>query len=103
MKIVPSRECAPGIGRERRRYDRQSSAPVGEHFWAAAEFLAHFAHTEVSNGRTETLNLKIKNTKRTARGFRNFGNYRLRLLLNPGRIQNHQTSRIRIRRPGLVA
>ena len=50
------------------------------------------------------LNLKIKNTKRTARGFRNFGNYRLRLLLNHGRIQNnHQTSRIRTRRPSLVA
>jgi hypothetical protein len=37
-------------------------------------------------------------------GFRNFGNYRLRLLLNHGRIQNnHQTSRIRTRRPSLVA
>ncbi len=67
------------------------------HTWRA-EFLAHFAHTDVSNGPTESLNLKIKNTKRTARGFRNFGNYRLRLLLNHGRIQNnHQTSRIRTR------
>ena len=73
------------------------------HTWRA-EFLAHFAHTNVSNGPTESLNLKIKNTKRTARGFRNFGNYRLRLLLNHGRIQNnHQTSRIRTRRPSLVA
>jgi transposase len=73
------------------------------HTWRA-EFLAHFAHTDVSNGPTEALNLKIKNTKRTARGFRNFGNYRLRLLLNHGRIQNnHQTSRIRTRRPSLVA
>lgn len=73
------------------------------HTWRA-EFLAHFAHTDVSNGPTESLNLKIKNTKRTARGFRNFGNYRLRLLLNHGRIQNnHQTSRIRTRRPSLVA
>ncbi len=69
-----------------------------------AEFLAHFAHTDVSNGPTESLNLKIKNTKRTARGFRNFDNYRLRLLLNHGRIQdNHDTSRIRTRRPSLVA
>ena len=73
------------------------------HTWRA-EFLAHFAHTDVSNGPTESLNLKIKNTKRTARGFRNFGNYRFRLLLNHGRIQNnHQTSRIRTRRPSLVA
>jgi transposase len=73
------------------------------HTWRA-EFLAHFAHTDVSNGPTESLNLKIKNTKRTARGFRNFDNYRLRLLLNHGRIQNnHQISRIRTRRPSLVA
>jgi transposase len=73
------------------------------HTWRA-EFLAYFTHTDVSNGPTESLNLKIKNTKRTARGFRNFGNYRLRLLLNQGRIQNnHQTSRIRTRRPSFVA
>ena len=73
------------------------------HTWWA-EFLAHFAHTDISNGPTESLNLKIKNTKRTACGFRNFGNYRLRLLLNHGRIQhNHQTSRIRTRRSSLAA
>jgi hypothetical protein len=73
------------------------------HTWRA-EFLAHFTHADVSNGPTESLNLKIKNTKRTARGFRNFGNYRLRLLLNHGRIQNnHQTARIRTRRPSFVA
>ena len=73
------------------------------HTWRA-EFLAHFTHTDVSNGPTESLNLKIKNTKRTARGFRNFANYRLRLLLNHGRIQNnHQTARIRTRRPSFVA
>ena len=35
------------------------------HTWRA-EFLAHFTHTDVSNGPTESLNLKIKNTKRTA-------------------------------------
>lgn len=73
------------------------------HTWRT-EFLAHFAHPDVSNGPTECLNLKIKNTKRTARGFRNFTNYRLRLLLNHGRISNnHQTSRIRTRRPRFVA
>jgi Transposase len=32
------------------------------HTWRA-EFLAHFTHTDVSNGPTESLNLKIKNTK----------------------------------------
>jgi transposase len=73
------------------------------HAWRA-EFLAHFAHPAVSNGPTESLNLKIKNTKRKARGFRNFTNYRLRLLLNHGRIrQDRLTSRIRTRSPRLVA
>lgn len=68
------------------------------------EFLAHFDHPDVSNGPTENLNLKIKNTKRIARGYRNFTNYRLRLLLNHGQIrQNPLTSRIRTRRPSLVA
>lgn len=68
------------------------------------EFLAHFNHPDVSNRPTENLNLKIKNTKRKARGFRNFTNYRLRILLNHGRIrQDRLTSRIRTRRPSFVA
>jgi transposase len=47
---------------------------------------AHFDHPAVSNGPTENLNLKIKNTKRLiAHGYRNFRHYRLRLLLNHGR------------------
>jgi transposase len=73
------------------------------HTWRT-EFLAHFAHTDVSNGPTESLNPKTKNSKHTARRFRNFGNYRLHLLLNPGRIQNnHQTSpMIRTHRPRFV-
>ena len=69
-----------------------------------AEFLARFDHPTVSNGPTESLNLKIKNTKRAARGYRNFGNYRLRLLLNHGLIRDDQaTTRIRTRRPSSVA
>jgi transposase len=68
------------------------------------ELLARFDHPSVSNGPTENLNLKIKNTKRKARGFRNFDNYRLRLLLNHGRIQDDQpTSRIRTRAPRFAA
>jgi transposase len=35
------------------------------------ELIAHFVHPEVSNGPTENLNLKIKNTKRVARGYHN--------------------------------
>ena len=59
---------------------------------------------DVSNGPTENLNLKIKNTKRIARGYRNFTNYRLRLLLNHGRAhEDHSPTRIRTRRPSLAA
>jgi transposase len=58
------------------------------HAWRA-ELRAHFEHPTVSNGPTENLNLKIKNIKRTARGYRNFNHYRLRLLLNHGRIHDH--------------
>ena len=68
------------------------------------EFLARFDHPDVSNGPTENLNLKVKNTKRVARGYRSFNNYRLRLLLNHGIIrQDQQTTRIRTRRPSLAA
>jgi transposase len=68
------------------------------------ELLAHFNHPAVTNGPTENLNLKIKNTKRRARGFRNFNNYRLRLLLNHGRIHEDQPeSRIRTRAPRFAA
>lgn len=68
------------------------------------ELLASLAGHGITNGPTENLNLKIKNTKRKARGYRNFRNYRLRLLLNHGRIRQDQpVSRIRTRRPRFVA
>jgi transposase len=73
------------------------------HAWRF-ELLAAFTHPAVSNGPTENLNLKIKNTKRVARGYRNFANYRLRLLLNHGRThEDHSPTRIRTRRPSLAA
>jgi transposase len=73
------------------------------HAWRE-ELIAHFANPEVSNGPTENLNLKIKNTKRVARGYRNFAHYRLRLLLNHGRIhEDHSPTRIRTRRPRFAA
>jgi transposase len=73
------------------------------HTWRT-ELLAHFDHPNVTNGPTENLNLKIKNTKRIARGYRNFKHYRLRLLLNHGRIhEDHTPTRIRTRRPRFVA
>jgi transposase len=73
------------------------------HAWRD-ELSAHFAHPAVSNGPTENLNLKIKNTKRIARGYRKFAHYRLRLLLNHGRIREDQSpTRIRTCRPRFAA
>jgi hypothetical protein len=63
------------------------------HAWRV-ELCAHFDHPDVSNGPTENLNLKIKNTKPIARGNRNFDHYRLHLLLNHGRIgEDHSPTR----------
>ena len=69
------------------------------------ELLARFDHPAVSNGPTENLNLKVKHTKRIARGYRNFDNYRLRLLLNHGRINDNRqiVKPIRNRKPSFVA
>lgn len=68
------------------------------------ELLAHFDHPGISNGPTENTNLKIKNTKRAGRGFRNFDNYRLRLLLAHGTSwHTQQPTRIRTRRPTMIA
>jgi hypothetical protein len=38
----------------------------------------------LSNGPIEAINLRIKKIKRIGHGFRNFDNYRLRLLLHCG-------------------
>jgi transposase len=69
-----------------------------------AEILAFHATGGCSNGATEAMNLLIKKIKRVGHGFRNFTNYRLRLLLHCGvRWQTHQTARLRGRHPRLVA
>jgi transposase len=69
-----------------------------------AEILAFHATDGCSNGATEAMNLLIKKIKRVGHGFRNFTNYRLRLLLHCGvRWQTHQTARLRGRHPRLVA
>ena len=49
-----------------------------------AELLAYFDTARVSNGPTEAINLLIKKMKRVGHGFRNFNNYRLRLILHCG-------------------
>jgi transposase len=45
------------------------------------QVLAYFDTSRVSNGGTEAINLLIEKTRRLAHGFRNFDNYRLRILL----------------------
>ena len=45
------------------------------------QLLAYFTTGGVSNGGTEAVNLVIEKTRRLAHGFRNFTNYRLRILL----------------------
>jgi transposase len=48
------------------------------------ELLAYFDTGGVSNGPTEAVNGLIKKIKRVGHGYRNFANYRLRLLLHCG-------------------
>ena len=66
------------------------------------EILNHH-RTGASNGPTEGLNLSIKKIKRCGHGFRNFDNYRLRVLLHTGGINWPATRppppRIRTRTP----
>jgi transposase len=63
-----------------------------------------FHTTSRSNGPTEGINLLIKKVKRVGHGFRNFNNYRLRLLLHCG-VTWHTvpTARVRGRHPRLIA
>jgi transposase len=67
------------------------------------EILAYHS-TGQSNGPTEAVNLLIEKIRRIGHGFRNFDNYRLRLLLRCGVIWHHQrTGRIRDLKPRLTA
>jgi transposase len=69
-----------------------------------AEILAFYSTMGCSNGPTEAVNLLIKKVKRVGHGFRNFANYRLRLLLHCGVAwQTHRTAQVRGRSPRLVA
>lgn len=68
-----------------------------------AEIL-NFHVTGASNGATEAQNLITEKVRRVGHGFRNFQNYRLRLLLHSGVEWNTRpTARIRGRHPRLVA
>ncbi len=68
------------------------------------ELLAYFDTGGISNGPTEATNLLIKKIKRVGHGFRNFDNYRLRLLLHCG-VDWHTapTTPLRGRLPRLAA
>jgi transposase len=67
------------------------------------EVLAYHT-TGLSNGPTEAVNLLIEKVRRIGHGFRNFHNYRLRLLLRCGvKWQTRAAARIRGRQPRLVA
>jgi transposase len=66
------------------------------------EILARHATEGCSNGPTEAVNLLIKKS-RGWHGFRNFDNYRLRLLHCGVTWQTSQTTRLRCRAPRLVA
>ena len=69
-----------------------------------AEFLAYFSTGRISNGPTEAVNLLIKKILRVGHGFRNFHNYRLRLLLHCGITwQHHTPTPLRGRLPRLAA
>jgi transposase len=71
--------------------------------WEAG-ILAFHSTGGCSNGPTEAVNLLIKKVKRVGHGFRNFTNYRLRLLLHCGVAwQTHRTARLRGRSPRWVS
>ena len=59
---------------------------------------------KLSNGPTEAVNLLVKKVERAGHGFRNFENYRLRLLLHCGvEWDTAPTARMRARGPRSVA
>lgn len=67
------------------------------------EVLAYH-HTGLSNGPTEAVNLLIEKARRIGHGYRNFANYRLRLLLTCGtKWQTPPVARIRGRQPRFAA
>lgn len=68
------------------------------------EYLAYFDTNRASNGPTEAVNLLIEKIRRVGHGYRNWNNYRTRLLLHCGvSWPSILTPRIRRRRPSFVA
>ena len=86
-------EAAPELHRlartlDRRRAEIETSVATGTH-----------------NGRTEAANAKIKDVKRSARGFRNLSNYRLPILpaAGPKPGQTQPVTKTRTRHPSFDA
>jgi transposase len=104
-------QLADGRRQAERLLEQMPSCPIPEiarlgrtlRSWRT-EFLAYFDTNRTSNGPTEAMNLLIEKIRRVGHGYRNFDNYRLRLLLYCGVDWHTQiTPRIRSRRPRLVA
>ena len=67
---------------------------------------ARYDHDRITNAAVEAINTLIKKLKRTGHGYRNFTNYRLRLLTSCGKIrlvEQAPTARLRTRQPQLAA
>jgi transposase len=106
--------AAPDLAEATRRFDafiaecKSSRVPELHRLARTAlrwrvEILAHH-RTGASNGPTEAVNLIVKKVLRVAHGFRNFENFRLRVLLHCG-VEWHTppAARIRGRSPRFVA
>jgi transposase len=80
-----------------RRHQRRRTVPAGPHRQGVeAEILAWHATGGCSNGQPRPSTCWSRRVKRVGHGFRNFHNYRLRLLLHCGVTwQTHRTARLR--------
>ena len=92
MAAYAAGDTATGRARAEQVIDHALSCPVPEvarlgrtlRAWRP-ELLAYFTTDRAtSNGPTEAINLLIETSRRAGHGFRNFNNYRLRLLLAHG-------------------
>ncbi len=112
MAAYAAGDTATGRARAEQVIDHALSCPVPEvarlgrtlRAWRP-ELLAYFTTDRAtSNGPTEAINLLIETSRRAGHGFRNFNNYRLRLLLaHRATTCDHGAPGIRRPRPRFVA
>ncbi len=81
------RRCWPACTPARSPKSPGSAAPCA---WRA-QVLAYFATDGLSNGGTEAINMLIEKARRLAHGYRNFDNYRLRMLLTANGTRTRRT------------